>query len=211
MIVKALILMAGEGQRFGSPKQFHLLADKPLYKHTLERFVASRLFDEIILVAPEGWMHDNGDARVIAGGRSRQESSYLGLLACAPCDYVVIHDGVRPFVSQRILEENIAGAKKYGAVDTCIPSADTLVHAPGGKRIESIPPRADYLRGQTPQSFAYPLILEAHRKCSVTSATDDCSLVLAMGKEVHIVRGEETNIKITTSFDLKLANSLLHG
>lgn len=215
--VKGILLMAGQGSRFGQEvaKQFQLLGGKKVYLWTLEAFTSSGLFDEIILVAPPDQTdlvktEVDPDIQVVSGGATRQESSYRGLIACGSnTDIVVIHDGVRPFVSKRILEDNIAGARNFGAVDTCIPTADTLVHAPSGNRVASIPPRLEYLRGQTPQSFSYPLILEAHQKTHKMHATDDCQLVLEMKKDVHVVKGDEENIKITTPFDLILAETKL--
>ncbi len=217
--VKALLLMGGQGTRFNSslPKQFHAIAGKKIYLHTLERFVQSGLFKEIILVCAKKWIElveeevKGLPVRVVAGGETRQESSYLGLLACGnQTDVVVIHDAVRPFVSLEILRNNIEGARKHGAVDTCITSADTIVHSQSGDKIDEIPARKEYLRGQTPQSFSYPLILEAHQKAKKEgfSSTDDCSLVIRMGKHVQIVQGDESNIKITTDLDLYLAEQI---
>ncbi len=216
MNIKAILLMAGSGTRFNSPlpKQFHFLAGKKIYQHTLERFLASQLFAEIILVCPEAWLSQVQQevhapcVRVVPGGKTRQESSYLGLLACGPdTEIVLIHDAVRPFVSIEILKKNLELSKKYGAVDTCIPSADTLVHSDDLVKISSIPDRKTLLRGQTPQTFSYPLILQAHQQARI-QATDDCSLVLALAKPVHIVPGDESNMKITSDLDLYLAEQL---
>lgn len=214
--VKGILLMAGQGKRFSDeqPKQFYFLAGEKIYLRTLDRFATSNLFEEIILVCDHELIHqiqaEAGVAhRVIAGGATRQESSHKGLLACGPgTEIVVIHDAVRPFVSHRILEENIRKAKEFGAVDTCIPTHDTLVHTHDGKTIASIPTRAEYLRGQTPQSFSYPLILNAHQKTKRKNVTDDCSLILEQGEKVHIVHGDELNIKITTPFDLLIAEKI---
>jgi len=211
--VKGILLMAGCGERFGDPlpKQFHLLAGKKVYLWTLERFISSQLFEEIILVCSpemvETVQNEVGpQIHVVAGGNSRQESSYQGLLACDPkTEIVVIHDAVRPFVSQKILEENVRGAMRHQAVDTCIACSDTLVHAPDGEKIEDIPQRCEYRRGQTPQSFSYPLILQAHEKAKRSNATDDCRLILDLGKEVYVVDGDEWNFKITTQMDLFIA------
>lgn len=211
--IGAILLMGGEGLRFGSglPKQFHLLGGKKIYSHALDTFIASELFDEILLVCNPDWT-DLPHEGVIKGGKTRQESSYLGLQGFKHTpDIVLIHDAVRPFVSERILRDNVEGAILWGAVDTCIPSADTLVHAPGGKTIESIPNRADYLRGQTPQTFRMDWILEAHEQAiadGIQNSSDDCRLVLRLGKRVHVVAGEERNIKITSEFDLMVANHL---
>ncbi len=214
--VKGILLMAGQGKRFsaGNPKQFQLLGGKKIYLWTLERFATSTLFEEIILVCDAGSValvqaEVGPTHRVIAGGATRQESSYKGLLACGPkTEIVVIHDTVRPFVSERILEDNVKAAREFGAVDTCIPTHDTLVHSKDGKTIADIPNRAEYLRGQTPQSFSYPIILSAHQNTHRINATDDCRLVMDHGISVAIVEGEEQNMKITTPFDLLIAEKI---
>lgn len=215
----AILLMGGVGSRFQSttPKQFHFLSGKKIYLHTLETILNSKLFQEVVLVCPKDWVEivktetSHLQVRVVTGGSTRQESSYLGLLHCKNASLVLIHDAVRPFVSLEILQENIAAAMKYHAVDTCIPSADTIVHSERGDAITVIPNRAQYLRGQTPQTFSYPLILKAHVeaiKKGITNASDDCRLVMEMGHRVHIVQGSDENIKITTELDLFLAEQI---
>ena len=213
--ISAIILMAGTGNRFGSslPKQFHLLENKKIYLHTLETFTNSGLFDEILLVCHPDWIEEVASesyCRVVAGGTTRQESSYLGLKACSPnTRYVVIHDAVRPFVSEEILKANVEAVQLHQAVDTCIPAVDTPVISKNGKEIDTIPLRDYYWRGQTPQSFEYALILGAHETTTRKNVTDDCSLVLEMGHRVGIVQGSEENIKITTEVDLAFAQTLL--
>jgi len=231
--VAALLLMGGSGIRFGSslPKQFHRLAGKKIYLHTLEAFLSSGFFEEIILSCHQGWIAEveqdlaplqNPAIRVVAGGTTRQESSYLGLLACSPrIDIVVIHDAVRPFVSREIIEKNIEAALRFQAANTCIPSSDTIVHSVEGNKINSIPTRSEYLRGQTPQSFSLPLILAAHREAAEKKQlhfSDDCRLLVEKGHSVPIVSGSEDNIKITTELDIFLAEQIfrmrkqpLHG
>jgi len=210
--VKAIILASGTGERFGDPlpKQFHLLEGKPIYEHTVEKLLSSNIFEEIILVCHPDWMDRiELPVTVIPGGKTRQESSYSGLKAAGPqTEIVLIHDAVRPFVSMRILIENIEMARKHGACDTCIPSADTLIVTADGTTLSQIPSRAQFRRGQTPQTFSYPLILEAHEKANQTEATDDCQLVLHRGHLVHIVEGEAENIKITTQQDLEFAKMI---
>lgn len=214
----AILLMAGIGSRLGSstPKQFHLLGSKKIYLHTLETFLTAELFQQIILVCHPDWIDEvkneiPQDPKIVltAGGPTRQSSSLLGLQACLATDFVMIHDAVRPFVSQEILERNITAVQKHRAVDTCIPSADTIVHSVGGEFITSIPSRKNYQRGQTPQTFAYQLILEAHQKTKATESTDDCSLALELGHPVAIVLGSEDNIKITTELDVEIAEWVL--
>jgi 2-C-methyl-D-erythritol 4-phosphate cytidylyltransferase len=222
--VKAILLIGGNGMRFCSeiPKQFHRLAGKKIYLHTLEIFLQANLFEEIILVCPAAWIeqvkndtsiYSSAKIAIIEGGQTRQESSLKGLQACSTfTQTVIIHDGVRPFISEAILKENVAKAIQYKAVDTCIPSADTLVHSIDKKEIHRIPSRSEYLRGQTPQSFDYSLILKAHLKAKeegISHHSDDCSLVLKIGHPVYIVMGSEENIKITSELDLLLAEQIL--
>lgn len=215
--IGALLLMGGEGSRFGgeTPKQFLFLGGKRVYLHTLEALEKGAFFDEILLVCHPAWMgtvqQEVPHWAVLPGGATRQESAYIGLQGFESFpDIVLIHDAVRPFVSAPILQTNIEQAILHGAVDTCIPSTDTLVHSPSGKTILEIPPRQEYWRGQTPQTFRFSLIWEAHqsaRKEGFTS-TDDCSLVLKQGHLVQIVLGSEENFKITSSSDLCLAEAL---
>ena len=218
--IGAVILMAGEGFRFGDPlpKQFHLLAGKKIFLHTLGVFLEAPWIDEIALVCHPDWFSiiekEVGEfAKVVCGGRTRQESSYLGLKSFDdPPDIVLIHDAVRPFIDVDLLERNVRGALHWGAVDTCIPSSDTLVYAPEGNRIETIPQRKNFLRGQTPQTFRYDLIWEAHEKAQregISDASDDCQLALRLGKEIGVVLGDEHNRKITTELDLFLAEQIL--
>jgi 2-C-methyl-D-erythritol 4-phosphate cytidylyltransferase len=225
LLKTAILLMAGTGERFGGslPKQFHRLSGKKVYLHTLETFLTSALFDAVILVCPPLWVdavkHEvqpytkSCPLQIIAGGKTRQESSRKGLEACNPhTQIVVIHDAVRPFVSKEILERNVEAAQLYGAVDTCIPSADTLVEGRMEEQIRGIPDRAQWLRGQTPQSFSYPLIVKAHQMAlqeQMESSSDDCSLALRMGLPVHSVQGSEENMKITSELDLILAEQVL--
>ncbi len=218
--ISALLLMGGSGSRFGShlPKQFHRLSGKRVYFYALEALVKSALFDEILLLCPKDWkeavlQETKGlPVKVLEGGITRQESSYQGLIHCSKPDIVLIHDAVRPFVSQKILLQNIEQALLHGAVDTCITSADTIIYSEDQQTLSSIPDRKKLLRGQTPQTFSYPLILSAHRNAlekNLSNISDDCRLVVDMGKKVAIAEGEEANIKITSKLDLFLAEQLL--
>ena len=216
--ITAILLMGGTGERFGSetPKQFLNLSGKKIYLHTLDAFLAFSEFQAVLLVCHPDHIEavqaetTSPRVRVIPGGYSRQDSTYQGLLACPnETTHVVIHDAVRPFVSSKIIQDNLNALKKHDAVDTCIPSADTIVHAENIDTITSIPNRNHYLRGQTPQSFSYPILLEAHEKHAHHEASDDCRLVLDLEVPVHIVSGSEDNIKITNELDLFLAEQLM--
>ncbi len=217
--IALILLMGGVGNRFSSdiPKQFYNLSGKKIYIRTLDAFYKLNIFDEIVLPCKKEYIPQVKEdlkayknIKVIEGGSTRQKSSYQALKSLNNPNIVVIHDSVRPFVSKKIIIENILAAIKYKAVDTCINSTDTLVIT-HENFIKNIPNRNIFLRGQTPQSFEYKLILSAHEKAiknNILNKTDDCQLVLENNK-VFIVNGDENNIKITTKLDLFLAEQLL--
>ncbi len=210
--------MGGEGRRFAAPlpKQFIPLAGKSIYLHTLDVFLKFTVFEKIVLVCHLDWIEkvkkEVTDSRVcvVPGGDTRQNSTYRGLISCGKgTDFVVIHDAVRPFVSEEVIRKNIQALEKYAAVNTCIASDDTVVYAKSSDWITEIPHRSHFLLGQTPQSFSYPLLLRAHEQAAHQTASDDCSLVLELGHPVHIVLGCVQNIKITHPVDLLLAKQLI--
>ncbi len=206
--IKAILLLGGQSLRMpyqnNKPKQFFSLGEKCVYEKTLETFQKSALFSEILLVTP----HNHPLPGSITGGKTRQESSYNGIKACGNnTDFVLIHDAVRPFVCLDILKRNIEAVQIHKAVNTCIPSSDTIVYVEHDK-ITAIPKRSSCMRGQTPQSFSYPLIKEAHEKTTQVNATDDCSLVFELGHPIHVVLGSEENFKLTTSHDYLIAKAI---
>lgn len=224
----AIILAGGSGTRMGSdiPKQFIDIYGKPLIIHTIESFDANPNIDSIAIACKKEWQEDlriwirkygiNKVQWIVDGGDTRQESIYKSLMTigkeCGEDDIVVIHDSARPLISQRIINENIEGAKEFGAVDTVIPSADTIVKSIDENTIDSVPLRKELYLGQTPQSFKYSMILDAHNKAIENNnleATDDCQLVLALNKNVHLVRGDKLNFKITTFEDLLLLKAVI--
>jgi 2-C-methyl-D-erythritol 4-phosphate cytidylyltransferase len=213
----AIILMGGIGKRVATslPKQFHLLGERAIYQHTLATFQNSNLFQEIILVSHIDWISKVQEkvamfpeVKVVCGGNTRQTSCAKGLQACSSsCEYVMIHDAVRPFVSVEILRKNVEAALKFSAVDTCIPSTDTVVMSKDSQWVDSIPLRNQFYRGQTPQTFSYPLICRAHKETALKEASDDCQLVIDLGIPIALVEGSEENFKITTEWDLKIAKA----
>lgn len=220
--IGAVLLMGGKGERFGSeiPKQFLRLGGRRIYQHALQVFLDTGYCDEIVLVCHSAWLDLVREevlcgVRLVAGGGTRQESSWAGLRGFETLpEIVMLHDAVRPFVNAQIVRDNLEACLVYGAVDTCIASTDTLVWAPEGKTVASIPQRREWLRGQTPQTFRYDWIVEAHaqaERAGVREASDDCQLLLSMGRAVGIVQGSERNIKITTSSDLAIAGLVMDG
>lgn len=224
----AVILAGGSGTRMGSdiPKQFIDIYGKPMIIHTIESFDVNSNIDKIVIACKEEWQEDlkiwirkfglNKVKYIVSGGATRQESVYNSIRAldgvCTGDDILVIHDAARPLISQRIINENIEGAKEYGAVDTVIPTADTIVRSLDGKTINNVPVRSELYLGQTPQSFKYDLIKSAHEASienSTSDATDDCQLILGINKNVHLVNGDKLNFKITTFEDLLLLKSVI--
>ncbi|MBK5240808.1 2-C-methyl-D-erythritol 4-phosphate cytidylyltransferase [Clostridium sp.] len=225
----AIILAGGKGTRMGivdQPKQFIDIYGKPIVVHTIEAFDIHEQIDAIAVVCLKEWHEDikiwtrkfelNKVKWIVDGGETRQESVLNGLRAIEedvkPDDIVVIHDAARPLISHRIIVGNIEGAKEYGAVDTVIPTSDTIIQSVDDNTISSIPVRKELYIGQTPQSFKYSTILEAHEsaaKSNLQDSTDDCRLVLNYGKKVHLVTGDKLNFKITTMEDLLLLKSII--
>ena len=150
--------------------------------------------------------------KVVVGGATRQESSCIGIQCCGTdTDYVLIHDSVRPFITNKLIDDLVVAVIEHKAVDTVIPSADTIVEVDQSGFISNIPDRSRLRRGQTPQAFSCNLIMESHLKAledGIENATDDCSLVLRLGHKVFVVCGDEQNIKITYPLDLHIADKL---
>jgi len=227
----ALIVAAGSGSRMGNadkPKQFLPIYGKPLMIHTIEAFEVHDEIDAIVVVTNEAYIdqvkvwckqYDLGKIKaVVAGGDSRQISVHNGLQAVKAIskdpknDIVLIHDAARPLISQRIITDNIRVCEKYDAVDTVIKASDTIVRSINEESISDIPARNELYQGQTPQSFKLSLVLDAHeyvKTHEVNNVTDDCKLVLSLGKEVRLVEGSKQNFKITTFDDLMMLKALL--
>ncbi len=221
-----IILAGGAGSRFSNevPKQLVKIAGKTLLEHTVEKFEHNTNIDKIIIVANPHFFKDIKlvmDNRkfakikaVIKGGVTRQESSFLGLKKCDPktTKYVLFHDAVRPFISDRIINDILLALKKNKAVDVAIPPADTLIKVSKDRFIESIPERSGFMRGQTPQGFDYKTILKAHNiahKNKDYDFTDDCGIVLKYGfSKVYVVEGSEENMKVTNPLDIHIADKL---
>ena len=129
-------------------------------------------------------------------------------------DVIITHDAVRPFLTRRIIKENIKSVRKYGAVDTVITATDTIITSADGDSIQSIPVRSEMYQGQTPQSFNVNLLRNSYNDLSDEDKqimTDACKILVVAGKQVKLVMGELYNIKITTPYDLKVANSIIKG
>ncbi|MFF2447170.1 2-C-methyl-D-erythritol 4-phosphate cytidylyltransferase [Neobacillus sp. NPDC058068] len=231
-MIYAEILAGGKGTRMGNvnmPKQFLTLNNKPIIIHTLEKFILNPDFEKILVVTPREWINytqdiiskfigKNNRVAVIEGGRDRNESIMNGIryiestIGVFEDDYIVTHDSVRPFLTHRIIKENIEQVKKYKAVDTVIEAIDTIIESEDGDTISNIPKRSQMYQGQTPQSFHIQTLVNYYQQLTTEQKeilTDACKICSLYGEPVKIVKGEVFNIKITTPYDLKVANAIL--
>ena len=220
--IYAIIPAAGAGLRMGDgvAKQFRLLEGKPVLLHAIEAVVGNKRISGAVVVVPSTDVEavakilDESDIKkvikVIAGGVTRSDSVAEGIKVLpADSTYVLIHDGVRPFVGQRLIDEVIDAAMESQAATAAIPVSDTLKSVSGTKITGSIS-RKDVWRIQTPQCFNLKILQEGLHKAKQDGfiATDESSLVERINKEVKVVAGDETNIKITTPADMKLAEAI---
>lgn len=230
-MIFAVILAGGTGSRMGisdMPKQFLELKGKPILNHTLEKFLPHPRFEKIIVLSPKTWIShtreivrrytgENDRLAIIEGGDTRNET-IMNAVAYIEQNYgldedtvIVTHDSVRPFVTYRIIEENIDAALRDGACDTVIPATDTIVEG-ADDAITAIPDRRRMYQGQTPQSFRAKALRDAYRSLSDEEKavlTDAAKILVIKGQKVSLVRGETYNIKITYPYDLRIARSLL--
>jgi 2-C-methyl-D-erythritol 4-phosphate cytidylyltransferase len=220
-----IIPAAGMGRRMGASrsKQYIPLNGLPLLVHTLKPFEESHLVDAIILTVPIG---DKDYCKkevvdmfgfkkvtdILHGGKERQDSVRIGLnMLDSGIDFVIIHDGVRPFITHQIIADSIHGAETSGACVVAVPAKDTIKAASEDHLVLRTLERKDLWLVQTPQTFRYEIIKEAHEKALADGfhSTDDSALVERLGNQVSIVQGSYNNIKITTSEDLIIAEAIL--
>lgn len=207
------------------------IGGKPILIHTVEKFVVHPALDEVIVLSPKQWINHTKDIirkyipienkiTVIEGGATRNETimnsiRYIEQTYGLTDDTIIItHDSVRPFISHRILEENIQAALECGACDTVVPATDTIVNSMDGSVITEIPERSKMYQGQTPQSFRAKKLKELYESLGESEKevlTDACKIMVLKGEKVQLVEGEVYNIKITYPYDIKVAEALLGG
>lgn len=219
----AIIFAGGKGTRMGAeiPKQFLEINGKPILVHTVELYQYHEDIDKIYIVTLKDYIHYvekivksyqltkvNG---IIEGGATAQDSIYNGLKEVAyendEDSIVLLHDGVRPFVSMEVITANIEGVKKNGNAITCIPAFETILISKDGNNINEVPYRKETFIGQAPQSFYLKDILDAHNKIRNTdngyeNMVDACTIIRTLGMDAHVVKGNRGNIKITTPEDV---------
>lgn len=225
----AIIFAGGIGQRLNGgkdalPKQFLKINGKPILVHTLERFQNHSEIDKIYVVILKEYkdyaqmLVDNfGLSKVkgiVEGGASAMESIYNGLMAAQkenPKDSIVlIHDGVRPVITDKVISDNISSVRKFGTGITSTPCYETILVSKDGKVPEHVPLRRETFAAQAPQSFRLGEIIEAHEKISsYDGIVDSCTLFHILGKETRLVEGNFGNIKITTPQDVYILKGIL--
>jgi 2-C-methyl-D-erythritol 4-phosphate cytidylyltransferase len=225
--VAAIVPAAGEGRRMGGtvPKQFLQLGGREILARTLAVFEVCIAIDDVwVVVAAEqctscqrtiveryGFRKVRG---VIAGGTTRQESVWRGLQQVTDAvDLIVVHDGVRPLVTEMLLQQTLEHASRHGAAIAAVPLKDTLKRVSAAGTVEATVPRESLWRVQTPQAFRHALLRRAfqHAWRQGLQATDEAGLMEAIGCPVHIVPSYEHNVKITTPDDLVFCETFLRA
>ena len=229
-MIFAGIVAGGSGSRMSStiPKQFIRVLDKPIIIYTVEKFAAQKHIDRIYIGIKPDWHTvmdslldefgiDRDRVKVVDGGGDRNETvmAIVGAIKAAhdvkKGDIIITHDGVRPFVTDRMIEDNIIGALKHSACGTYVKCVDTIIRSAEGETVDGTLDRSCLYRAQTPQSFDITLLdkyyseLDGERKAQLT---DTCSIFTAAGHKIHIIQGDAINIKITTDSDLIIAKLL---
>jgi 2-C-methyl-D-erythritol 4-phosphate cytidylyltransferase len=219
--VFAIIPAAGSGRRFGAIKQFQELAGKPVLLHTLEAFEACSAIEGMILAVPATdipfvrSLTQNHSLKkvihIIEGGKERQDSVKKAFDYTPPCDVIAIHDGVRPLITQELIERVVKAAGEFGAAIPGLPAKETTKRVTPDLFVSETLDRSSLWCIQTPQAFSYNLFRQAVEKAQKETfvGTDESMLVERLGAKVKIIEGDSYNIKVTTPEDLKIAESLL--
>lgn len=226
----AIIFAGGSGVRMGAgvPKQFLEINGKPIIVHTLQLFQYHDMIDKIYVSVLQDYIpymkelveeyRLNKVADVIAGGETAQDSIYNALKKAEsenPEDSIVLlHDGVRPFVSYEVISNNIKSVKEKGNAITCTPCFETIMVSRDGQHVDSVPYRKETFAAQAPQSFYLKEIIAAHdvvrsKESRYENMVDACTIIRSVGIEAHMVEGNRGNIKVTTPEDVYIFRALL--
>lgn len=217
-----IIVAGGKGERMnaGIPKQFILLGGRPVLMHTIDLFYSYNNLIDIIVVLPENQTDNWGGLcekhafhlrhKIVTGGANRFESVKNGLSLAANDSLIAIHDGVRPLVSTDVIDNCFYAAGLHGAA---VPVTDPVesIREISADGTSIAVDRSKYKLIQTPQVFRADILRKAYEQPFSTTFTDDASVVEASGVAIHLIEGNRENIKITTPFDLKLAELLLEN
>lgn len=227
----AVVFAGGVGHRMNSkdkPKQFLEMHNKPIIIHTLEHFDNNANIDAIVISCVSEWMDYLNELinkfnikkvkKIVPGGKTGQLSIYNGLKAAQEIasndkDIVLIHDGVRPFINDKLIDDNINAVKEYGSAITTSPVTETiLVVKEDTSEISYVPSRKDSRVAKAPQSFYLSDILSLHEKAlkdGIENSIDSCTLAQKFGVKLFLVDGPDENIKITTPRDFYIMRAML--
>lgn len=219
-----VIVAAGTGSRMnmGINKQFIKLEGKEIIAYTIEKFYNNSNIEDIVVVVKEDESeffkkeildkYNFKNIKIAYGGKERQDSVYNGLKSLdKKCDVVLIHDGARPFVSDKIIDNCIEEVKEHKAIVVGVPVKDTIKVIDNDKNIVDTPNRSVLWAVQTPQTFDYNILIDAYKDAFKSGfyGTDDAMLVERIGYKVKMVEGSYNNIKITTKEDLSVGSQIL--
>lgn len=211
------------------PKQFTLIGNKPIIIHTIEQFLINPSVDKIIVAAPENWIIYTRDLikknilatkeiHVVAGGSNKNNtiSKIVDFIneqyGITEKDILINHDAIRPFVTQRIIDDNIAMVKKYDSANTAVPTIDTIIKAGKDGKVDEITSERIFYSEQTPQTFVLQKLYEVYKKEGISRKyVNAIKMFIETGNSVRLVEGEYSNIKIVTQFDIEMANSILRA
>lgn len=226
----AVIFAGGVGSRMHTktkPKQFLDIHEKPIIVHTIEKFQENNDIDAIIVSCVEDWIpyldklikqfNLSKVKKIVSGGRNSQESIYNGLVAAKEISgneksIVLIHDGVRPLITSKLISDNILSVREYGSAITAVKVKETVLVVSERNKIDEIPDRSMTRLARAPQSFWLDEILEIHNKARADGNLDfidSCSMMTYYGKKLYLVDGPQENIKITTPDDFYTMRALL--
>lgn len=231
-MIYAAVLAGGIGSRMQNtdmPKQFLELDGKPIIIHTVEKMLMNTRIDRLYIGINPNWLSfcedlvakhfGKNDKIVVVAGGSDRNGTIINIInaiestnGISDDDIIVTHDAVRPFLTQRIIDDNIDAALQYGACDTVVKASDTIVRSEEGDFITEIPSRDPLYQGQTPQSFNIKLLQACFDEMTDEERailTDACKICVLKNRPVRLVEGEVLNFKITTIGDYQMARAML--
>lgn len=225
-MIYAVLAAGGIGNRMGAekPKQYIEIGGKAIIRYTAEKFTDTERIDKVIVLCPADWVDytkeifADTEVIVISGGDTRNETLMKAISYIEKTDgltdetYLVTHDAVRPFVTKKIIDDNIDAMLSHEATGTVIPATDTIFQSNDGEIIDSIPDRSELYQAQTPQCFGAIKLRQLYESLTDEEKdilTDGCKIYLLKGHNVHLVKGDVSNIKITYPHDLIVAEAIL--
>lgn len=226
----AMLIAGGNGQRMKQdiPKQFINVNDRPVIVYTMEAFQKHPNIDAIAVVCLEGWeeilkayakqFNITKLQWIFRGGKNGQESLKNGIMGLREVangdDMILIHDAIRPMVSQEIISGNISCCMRNGSAITVIPCAEAMLMTNDKESSEESIPRDNLARTQTPQAFYLKKLVWAHEEAAkrgITNSIATCTLMIELGEQVYFSTGSEKNLKLTTTDDIEIFKALLHS